>query len=162
MKIKMRYDNTYQTIEVDAEEMWVSLSLEGGESLTQEEKEELIRNEVEERYNKPEYNNWHKMDRHRGEPKRSFRKDDEEADNSDGIDLFPDYSDEEQRERKEDYDAVCQKLRMLLKSEYAEVLIAIVLDGKTPEEYADEIGVHRDAIYKRLQRAKKKCAKVFW
>lgn len=162
MKIKMRYDNTYQTLEVDAEEMWVSLSLEGGESLTQEEKEELIRNEVEERYNKPEYNNWHKMDRHRGEPKRSFRKDDEEADNSDGIDLIPDYSDEERRERKEDYDAVCQKLRMLLKSEYAEVLIAIVLDGKTPEEYADEIGVHRDAIYKRLQRAKKKCAKVFW
>ena len=51
---------------------------------------------------------------------------------------------------------------MLLKSEYAEVLIAIVLDGKTPEEYADEIGVHRDAIYKRLQRAKKKCANVFW
>lgn len=146
MKIKMRYDNTYQTLEVDAEEMWVSLSLEGGESLTQEEKEELIRNEVEERYNKPEYNNWHKMDRHRGEPKRSFRKDDEEADNSDGIDLIPDYSDEERRERKEDYDAVCQKLRMLLKSEYAEVLIAIVLDGKTPEEYADEIGVHRDAI----------------
>lgn len=162
MKIQMRYDNAYQTLEVDAEEMWVSLSLEGGESLTQEEKEELIRNEVEERYNKPEYNNWHKMDRHRGEPKRSFRKDDEEADNSDGIDLIPDYSAEERRERKEDYDAVCQKLRMLLKSEYAEVLIAIVLDGKTPEEYADEIGVHRDAIYKRLQRAKKKCAKVFW
>lgn len=161
MKIKMRYDNTYQTLEVDAEEMWVSLSLEGGESLTQEEKEELIRNEVEERYNKPEYNNWHKMDRHRGEPKRSFRKDDEEADNSDGLDLIPDYSDEELRKRKEDYDSVCQKLRMLLKPEYAEVLIAVVLDGYTPEEYADKISIHRDAIYKRLQRAKKKCAKIW-
>ena len=161
MKIKMRYDNTYQTLEVDADEMWVSLSLESGASFTQEEKEQLIQNEVEERYNKPEYNNWHKMDRHRGEPKRSFRKDDEEADNSDGLDLIPDYSDEERRERKEDYDAVCQKLRTLLKSEYAEVIIAVVLDDKTPEEYAAETGLHKDAIYKRLQRAKKKCAKIW-
>lgn len=106
MKIKMRYDNTYQTLEVDTDEMWVSLSLESGASFTQEEKEQLIQNEVEERYNKPEYNNWHKMDRHRGDPKRPFRKDDDEADNSDGLDLVPDYSDEERRERKEDYDAV--------------------------------------------------------
>lgn len=150
MKIKMRYDNTYQTLEVDTDEMWVSLSLESGASFTQEEKEQLIQNEVEERYNKPEYNNWHKMDRHRGDPKRPFRKDDDEADNSDGLDLVPDYSDEERRERKEDYDAVCQKLRTLLKSEYAEVIIAIVLDGKTPEEYAAETGLHKDAIYKRL------------
>ena len=161
MKIKMRYDNTYQTLEVDADEMWVSLSLESGASFTQEEKEQLIQNEVEERYNKPEYNNWHKMDRHRGDPKRPFRKDDDEADNSDGLDLIPDYSDEERRERKEDYDAVCQKLRTLLKSEYAEVIIAVVLDGKTPEEYAAETGLHKDAIYKRLQRAKKKCAKIW-
>lgn len=161
MKIKMRYDNTYQTLEVDADEMWVSLSLESGASFTQEEKEQLIQNEVEERYNKPEYNNWHKMDRHRGDPKRPFRKDDDEPDNSDGLDLIPDYSDEERRERKEDYDAVCQKLRTLLKSEYAEVIIAVVLDGKTPEEYAAETGLHKDAIYKRLQRAKKKCAKIW-
>lgn len=161
MKIKMRYDNTYQTLEVDADEMWVSLSLESGASFTQEEKEQLIQNEVEERYNKPEYNNWHKMGRHRGDPKRPFRKDDDEADNSDGLDLVPDYSDEERRERKEDYDAVCQKLRTLLKSEYAEVIIAVVLDDKTPEEYAAETGLHKDAIYKRLQRAKKKCAKIW-
>lgn len=161
MKIKMRYDNTYQTLEVDADEMWVSLSLESGASFTQEEKEQLIQNEVEERYNKPEYNNWHKMDRHRGDPKRPFRKDDEDADETDGLDLIPDYSDEERRERKEDYDAVCQKLRTLLKSEYAEVIIAVVLDDKTPEEYAAETGLHKDAIYKRLQRAKKKCAKIW-
>lgn len=104
MKIKMRYDNTYQTLEVDVEKMWVSLSLEAGANITQEEKEQLIQDKVEEIYNKPEYNSWHKLDRHRGEPKRSFRKDDEEADNSDGLDLIPDYSDEERRERKEDYD----------------------------------------------------------
>lgn len=161
MKIKMRYDNTYQTLEVDAEIMWVSLSLEAGANITQEEKEQLIQDKVEEIYNKPEYNSWHKLDRHRGEPKRSFRKDDEEADNSDGLDLIPDYSDEERRKRKENYEEVCQKLRSLLKPEYADVIISVILDGNTPEEYAAEIGVHRDTVYKRLQRAKKKCAKVW-
>lgn len=161
MKIKMRYDNTYQTLEVDAEKMWVSLSLEAGTNITQEEKEQLIQDKVEEIYNKPEYNSWHKLDRHRGKPKRSFRKDDEEADNSDGLDIIPDYSDEERRERKENYEEVCQKLRSLLKPEYADVIISVVLDGNTPEEYAAEIGVHRDTVYKRLQRAKKKCAKVW-
>ena len=146
MKIKMRYDNTYQTLEVDAEKMWVSLSLEAGSNISQEEKEQLIQDKVEEIYNKPEYNSWHKLDRHRGEPKRTFRKDDEDADNSDGLDLIPDYSDEERRERKENYEEVCQKLRSLLKPEYADVIISVVLDGNTPEEYAAYIGVHRDTV----------------
>ena len=44
MKLKIRYENEIQTIELDAkatEEMWVSLSLEG-EGLSQKEREELI------------------------------------------------------------------------------------------------------------------------
>ena len=39
MKLKVRYENEFQTIELDAksmDEMWVSLSLEDGENLTQE------------------------------------------------------------------------------------------------------------------------------
>ena len=38
MKLKVRYENEFQTIELDAksmDEMWVSLSLEDGENLTQ-------------------------------------------------------------------------------------------------------------------------------
>lgn len=44
MKLKIRYENEYQTITLDAEtteELWVSLSLEG-EGLSQEEREKLI------------------------------------------------------------------------------------------------------------------------
>ena len=69
MKLKVRYENEFQTIELDAksmDEMWVSLSLEDGENLTQEEKENMIQDAFEEMFNKPEYNNWHKFDRHRG------------------------------------------------------------------------------------------------
>lgn len=45
MRLKIRYEQEFQTIELDAEateELWVSLSLEG-EGLTQEEKETLDR-----------------------------------------------------------------------------------------------------------------------
>lgn len=174
MTIKVKYE-THRTdkppietiIEVPDDECAIMIETDYQRRLeTAEDKQSVERRDIQEifteDFNKPLYNNWHKANRHKGEFSKTFRKDDEDADETDGLDFVPDYSDEKRRERKEDYDAVCQKLRMLLKPEYAEVLIAIVLDGKTPEEYADEIGVHRNAIYKRLQRAKKKCAKVFW
>ena len=47
MKLRIRYENEIQTIELDAkatEEMWVSLSLEG-EGLSLKEREELIQKE---------------------------------------------------------------------------------------------------------------------
>ena len=55
MRLKIRYEQEFQTIELDAEateELWVSLSLEG-EGLTQEEKETLIQDTWEERFNRP-------------------------------------------------------------------------------------------------------------
>lgn len=159
MKLKVRYESEFQTIELDANamnEMWVSLSLEGVENLTEEEKETMIQEAFEEQFNKPEYNSWHKFDRHRGNLKRPFRKDDEDADESDGIDMVADNSQEEDRSRQYEYEALCQKIRAVLKPEFAEVIIAVCLDDMTPEEYAASTGEKRDTVYKRLQRAKKK------
>lgn len=164
MKLKVRYENEFQTIELDEksmDEMWVSLSLEDGENLTQEEKENMIQDAFEEMFNKPEYNNWHKFDRHRGNLKKQFRKDDEETDESDGLDTVGDYSQEEERDRQYEYEALCQEIRDVLKPEYAEVIIAMCLDDMTPEEYAATTGEKRDTVYKRLQRAKKKIQEIF-
>lgn len=156
MKLKIRYEEKYEVLEVSSEEMWVTLSLEDGENLTQEEKEIMIQDAFEEKFNKPEYNSWHKFDRHRGNLKQQFRKDDENADESDGLDTVGDYSQEEERSRQYEYEALCQRIRSLLKPEFAEVLIAMCLDEMTPEEYAASTGEKRDTVYKRLQRAKKK------
>jgi hypothetical protein len=160
MKLKIRYEQKYEILEVNSEEMWVSLSLEGGEDLTQEEKETLIQDAFEEQFNKPEYNNWHKFDRHRGNLKKQFRKDDQDADDSDGMDTVADNSQEEKLNHQYEYEDLCQKLREVLKTEYAEVIIAVCLEDKTPEEYAAEIGEKRDTVYKRLQRAKKKYKEI--
>lgn len=161
MKLKIRYENKYQILEVNSDEMWISLSLECDENLTQEEKEAMIQEAFEEQFNRPEYNSWHKFNRHRGNLKRQFRKDDEEPDESDGIDTVADNSQDEERCRKDDYEDLCLRIRKALKSEYADVIIAVYIDDMTPEEYALKNGLERDAVYKRLQRAKKKMREIF-
>ena len=58
MKLKIRYENEMQILELDSaatEELWVSLSLEG-EGLTQEEKEKMIQDAWGEHFNRPDYN----------------------------------------------------------------------------------------------------------
>lgn len=65
--------------------------------------------EVLDLMNKREYNNWHKEHRHRGTVNKPFRKDDEDTDESDGIDTVADNSQEEERNRQYEYEALCQK-----------------------------------------------------
>lgn len=161
MRIKMRYEDAYQTLEVETQEVekWLNVSISEDEN--EEDYEKRIQKEIEVRYNRPEYNNWHKFDRHRGNLKKQFRKDDEETDESDGLDTVGDYSQEEERNNKYEYEALCQELRTVLKPEYAEVIIAVCLDELTPEEYAATTGEKIDTVYKRLQRAKKKIQEIF-
>ena len=87
MKLKIRYENEIQTIELDAkatEEMWVSLSLEG-EGLSQKEREKLIQKEWNEQFNKDDYNNWHKFNRHRGYSKVAPDEETDEVDCSEPL-----------------------------------------------------------------------------
>lgn len=108
MKLNIRYEQKYEIVEVNSEEMWISLSLEGGEDLMQEEKETLIQDAFEEQFNKPEYNNWHKFERHRVNLKNQFRKDDEDADDSDGMDTVADNSQKEKLNCQYEYEDLCQ------------------------------------------------------
>ena len=163
MKIKVRYENAYQTLEVDTEEMWVSLSLESDKDLTQEEKESFIQDAFEEKFNKPEYNNWHKFDRHRGNLTKQFRKDDETEDESDGMETVPDYSDEINRTSRYEYEAVCQRIRQALgeKQNWADMFIAVRIDGMPIREYAASIGADENNITQKLKRAEKKLQGIF-
>lgn len=119
-------------------------------------KKRSIQEIFDEDFNRPYYNDWHRENRHRGNVPKPYRGDDEPSDSSDGLEYIPDYSQTEERERKNEYEVVCQHLREILKPEYADVLIAVVLDGLTPEEYAHGKKLKRDTVYKRLQRAKEK------
>lgn len=67
MKLKIRYEQEFQTIELDTEatkQLWVSLSLEDEEGLSEEEREQRIQDAFDEQFNKPEYNIWHRETHH--------------------------------------------------------------------------------------------------
>lgn len=160
MKISIIYDNRRQILDVETDELigWLNIDVEP--NLSGEVLQKIVQEKIDKEFNRPEYNNWHKFDRHRGMPKKAYRRDDEAEDETDIMDSFGDYTQETERNNRYEYDVLCQLIHNSLKQNYADVLIAICLDSKTPEEYAIENGEKRDAVYKRLQRAKKKFLKI--
>ncbi|ACL77156.1 ECF-type sigma factor [Ruminiclostridium cellulolyticum] len=166
MKIRIMYDNKPTYLEVPDEDCTVMIDMDYEDRLTcAEDKETVTRRSpqeiMDERFNKPDYNNWHKFDRHRGMPKKPFRKDDESEDATDHMDYFPDNTDEVTREKQEEYEYLCEIIRKTLKEKQAELLIAIFLDGVSVTEYAEREGVSKSAISHRLDTAKKNLRKVF-
>ena len=169
MKLKIRYEQEYQTIELDTEateQLWVSLSLDEGEGLSNEEREQRIQDAFNEGYNKPDYNSWHKFDRHRGFSKAQPDKDDFE----DAVDINEPLMDEVADDRlfrkdeldraeREEYEDVCSWIRQTLvkKPNWAEAFIAVRIDGVSVNDYAASIGVSdASVVSKWLTRATKK------
>ena len=121
MNLRIRYDDRYQTLTLDIEatdELWVSLSLEDG-AYTDEEKEQFLQEKVEEVYNRPDYNNWHKFWRHQGDSKAQTDEEGEEPESSEP--LMSEVVDDRifkrdmiEREEKDSDEAICQWIRKAL------------------------------------------------
>ena len=162
MRLSIRYENQFQSIELNEEEtqeMWVSLSLEG-ENL---EKEKLIQKTFDEKFNKPEYNIWHRETRHLTTPKERFNHDGDEYDTSEPLmkEVADDRifkKDEIERAYQDDYEGVCKWIRTALgkKQNWADMFIAVRIDGMSIREYASSIGVSENNITQKLKRATKK------
>ena len=162
MRLSIRYENQFQSIELNEEEtqeMWVSLSLEG-ENL---EKEKLIQKTFDEKFNKPEYNIWHRETRHLTTPKERFNDDGDEYDTSEPLmkEVADDRifrKDEIERAYQDDYEGVCKWIRTALgkKKDRADMFIAVRIDGMSIREYASSIGVSENNITQKLKRATKK------
>ena len=66
MKLKIRYEDGFQTLVLDEKAMkeaWVTLSIET-EWDEAEDKEKVIQDAWDEQFNKPEYNVYHRETRH--------------------------------------------------------------------------------------------------
>ena len=167
MEIRIRYENGFQTLELDAEAtegLWISLSLEEDDSLSEEERTQKLQEAVDEKLNKPEYNNWHRHQRHIGISRVACREGDDvdmtEIMLKDVADTSAFYKDVNDMKEKEDYEYYCQWVRRILakKPEWAEAFIAVYLDGESIREYADKTGQNENNITQKLKRAKKKLA----
>ena len=168
MKLKIRYDNEVQTLELNAadmEQLWVSLSLEG-EGLSQEERERRIQGSFDERFNRPEYNVWHRETRHIDPTPKCKRMDGRkgyiQGDPADPSFNIMDYlitkSDTEDRDNRIEYEEVCRKVRSILthKPEWADMFISIRLNGEAVRAYAARKGLNENNITQKLKRAEQK------
>lgn len=168
MKLKIRYDNAYQTLELDAEateQLWITLSLEGDGGI-QEEREKLIQEAFEEQFNRPDYNCWHKFQRHLGSSRAKPGEGETEDDFDTSEPLMSEVKDDRifrrdeiERDRKAEYEAVCQWVRKVLvrKPKWADAFIAVRIDGMSVNDYAESIGVSDASIVSKwLKRAEKK------
>lgn len=168
MRLKIRFEQEFQTIELDAEateQLWVSLSIEG-EGLSQEEREKRLQKAFDEQFNRPDYNNWHRETRHidptpkrrRMDGKAGYIQADEDDAAFDIMDYLLTTSDSETHDNKSEYDSVCKWIRSTLvkKPEWADAFIAVRLNGDAVREYAARIGVDENIITKKLKRAEKK------
>lgn len=169
MKLKIRYEQEYQTIELDTEateQLWVSLSLDEGEGLSDEEREQRIQDAFNEEYNKPEYNCWHRETRHidptpkrrRMDGRAGYIQGDPDDAAFDIMDYLMTTSDIELHDHNFEYKEVCAWVCKVLvkKPEWADTFIAVRMDGEPIREYAARIGAEENNITQKLKRAEKK------
>lgn len=170
MKLKIRYESEYQTIDLDTEamkQMWVSLSLEG-EGLSQEETESRIQEAFDEQYNRPEYNVWHRETRHidptpkrkRMDGRKGYIQADADDISFDIMDYLMSATDDHSNL---EYEEVCLWIRnaLIKKPEWAEAFIAVRIDGVSIREYAAKVGDSENNITQKLNRAAKKLREVY-
>ena len=166
MKIKIRYENEYQTLEVENVELekWLNISISEEES--QVDYEKRIQEEIEVKFNRPDYNNWHRHNRHSGDAK-VVKKDGEieinteEAIKEKAVDESAYTKCIDETKEQFDYEYYCDLLYKNLKPATAEMVIAIVIDGLTVSEYAEKIGDEPNNVSHRYRRAINKLKKVF-
>lgn len=169
MKIKIRYENEYQTLEVENMELekWLNISISEEES--QEDYEKRIQDVIEEKFNRPDYNSWHKHDRHTGiaymkGKDGTVEVNTEEAIMVNAVDKSVFTKDIDEMVKRIDYEwqyeHYCNYLRSILKPDAAEMVIAIVLNGMTVGEYAASIGEDSNNVSHRYRRAIRKLKKV--
>ena len=172
MKIRIRYDNHVTTLDVPEEDFTIMIQADCAERRAAAEDPASVgprtpQEIMDEEFNRPDYNNWHRHWRHvddaavpqrldhlRGYlPVRDYAGDEMHHYT---IEDFPETSRLPEAEKRESYRETCATLRRVLKPSYAETLIAIHLDGLSLIEYAARIGDSPNNVSHRLKRAEKK------
>lgn len=187
MKIRILYEDNiknghkvYTTVEVPDDDYSITLDLDYQQRLAEakpEKKHEVKRcNTLQEMFdimNDREYNQWRKANRHIGNYSgQDYEDDGTEDDGEKGggwrEPLMSEVSDDSifckdelERKRREDYEDWCDRIRAAMKPDYAEMIIAIVLDEMTVSEYAALIGEDANKVSHRYRRAVKKFKEIF-
>ena len=171
MKLKIRYDDRVQTIELDeksSSELWISLSIDDAGCSSSEEKEKRLQETFDNQFNKPEYNNMHKETRHISSIPSDF---DDRCDVDGGglsmshvMDKSIFYNDMMMIDRQDEYEDVCRKVYKILgrKKHWSDASVAIRLDNMSVNDYSALIGKNDASIISKwLKRAEEKLRKYY-
>ena len=178
MIIKMRYETEFKEfdMDVDVASRWVNISIEEGE--TQEQFEKRIQDEVDEQYNKPEYNIWHRETRHidstpkrkRMDGRRGYICGEADDDSFNIMDYlavtYPECSvDDEAYETAKKYKSVFGLIQAKVKPDFVDTFIAIATKRTTPKQIASKIvdaeGLSDDEYEKLVTREANKISKKY-
>ena len=171
MKIRIRYETQITTIDVPEEEFDLMIRLDYEKQLAEAKDPAAVRRRapqeiIDERFNRPDYNNWHAFHRHweedavpptaEGIGRRMAPEPDADGQQHHfTMDEFPDLASPQRRAAAEQDEEVRAWIRRKMKPDYAEMLISIHMDGIPVIEYAARIGETRNTVSHRLQRAEK-------
>ncbi len=160
MRLRVVYENKAQYLELNDEEtaqLTVSLGINVSVA-TQEEKEQMVQGAFDVKFNRPDYNSWHKHHRHWGNPET--RDDPGEKDYNNGLGINDGYDQFAEEEKRWEEEEVREKVRAMLPPLQSDALIAVYLDGVSVTEYAAAQGVTKSSISQRLATAKKKLKNI--
>lgn len=164
--MRVRYEDEVREVYLDADDrkrLWTVLSLGDDDGLSDGEKETRIQEAFDERYNKPDYNNWHKFDRHTACLPENPEGGDVECDFGKTLigkvaDDRPFYASETERDQMLEYEDDCALVRRALakRPAWADAYIAVRMQGVPVKEYAARVGRKASAISRLLKSAEKK------
>ena len=169
VKITLKYDDGKEkvTLEVDADEMEICLENDYQHRLSVASPEEraTVRKytpaEFADRLNKDERNNHQKLNRHIAGCIKNPCGDDDAVPYINPIDLVADNSAMEEIDEWAELDAMRQKLYSNLPKAQADLLWEVAIKQTPVAEIAEREGVSFQAIYLRLETARKNARKFF-
>ena len=169
VKITLKYDDGKEkvTLEVDADEMEICLENDYQQRLSVASPEEraTVRKytpaEFADRLNKDERNNHQKLNRHTAGYIKNPCGDDDAVPYINPIDLVADNSAMEEIDEWAELDAMRQKLYSNLPKAQADLLWEVAIKQTPVAEIAEREGVSFQAIYLRLETARKNAKKFF-
>ena len=177
MKIKIRYDNQTTTLDVPEEDFTVMVQMDYEDRCAKADDPASVQRRtpqeiMDERFNRPDYNNWHTHNRHwdadatppsvfGGKQYLSSDLEEEAEQHHFTMDEFPDLTAMKRQEAAERDEEVRAWIREKMKPSYAEILIAIRMNGMSVTEYMALTGEKQSTVSQRLRRAEKKYQEIF-
>ena len=173
MELWVRVDDDSMLLEVPRDKnLYVCVGLVEDPTADSRTEEARIQAAFDAKFNRPEYNCWHRETRHKDENPRVKRLDGQagklstvdengdEVDQMENIAINP-VSAEEEALAKIEYENLCNKLRASMKPSWAEMAIAVLLDGMKLPAFAEAEGIKYDTAKHTFARVKKKCMEIF-